>query len=654
MSPQDLSDYWNELHSRQSDWAFRANARLIGTLSEDVQEKLRLKEEGAEPYVVVFGKTQVGKTTLLLDLMGIDQARMRTISQVMRGGREQGKSATATAMEYCSSANEQWGLSIQSKPRWFDTDEEITLALGDLREQMESDRLIADAPCVVHIPQRFFGTANVAAPKVRILDLPGDTPANEEEQKHVNQIAKTYLPFADLILLVGRGDDLGFLRPNVITLPGIEDWQAMPHRFRIVTTYSYTAQSVKDILRNDAKADARVLRRRLIQEIERFGHMSDVAKNEDLYFPLEFGTSWTSVQKHDPMLHQRMSPIITRLRHQLLAEIATATTPMGRLRSTLNTHLSVKYIQKKKIEVAEAEFFQLTASEKIILSELAFWEHKIERAQEKVQEIDEILKRHTLENGRHLIKQAADRPRYTPANAYPPKHRNNEKNCRTLKELVGNYSQVLQGMWLDVKPDQNDSHRDTYWIQVRKNVDELNSDTVRNILDNAFAPIRSTLAGYYIDKYFFDDSYNKDYASVFEAGEAAEKKLRLAWQEAWLTALKKVDKEHKEEQKAARTELSISTEERSRSVAQMELMTKEISANEAERQRIVRTSKEDLERCERFVHLLDEEYLEELRGRMNTVYDTDDECESLLQLFWCVELKNQREELMELNNTSMD
>ena len=29
-------------------------------------------------------------------------------------------------------------------------------------------------------------------------------------------MAKTYLPFADLILLVGRGDDLGFLKPEVI------------------------------------------------------------------------------------------------------------------------------------------------------------------------------------------------------------------------------------------------------------------------------------------------------------------------------------------------------------------------------------------------------------------------------------------------------
>ena len=133
MAKEAVMDHWHALQEHQSDWAFRAYARLIKTLSKDVQEKLQLKEEVAEPYVVIFGKTQVGKTTLLLDLMGIDPAQLGRISQVMRGGREAGKSATATAMEYCRSANGRWGLTLRSKTRWFEAEADVTRALGRLR-----------------------------------------------------------------------------------------------------------------------------------------------------------------------------------------------------------------------------------------------------------------------------------------------------------------------------------------------------------------------------------------------------------------------------------------------------------------------------------------------------------------------------------------
>ena len=398
MTPSEMHngnaiEYWYELHKRQSDWAFRAYGRLIQTLSEDVQEKLSLKDEAAQPYVVIFGKTQVGKTTLLLDLMGIAAEQMPIISEVMRGGREQGKSATATTMEYRASLGEYWGLTIpgESAPRLLDSDQEMKRALGQLREVMESGQLVAESPCVVHIPKRFFDTANSRATNVRILDLPGDNPANEQEQKHVNQMAKTYLPFADLILLVGRGDDLGFLKPEVITLPGIEDWQAMPHRFRIVTTYSYTAQSVKDILRNDDAADESLLRRRLIQEIERFGALNEAARDEALYFPLEFGNSWTGVQTTEPELHQRMSPIITRLRAELLNQISKATTPMGRLRSTLNTHHSVKYIQKKKTEVIETQIQELASKGRKIAQALVIWDKLVEQTGAQLSKIEAVL-----------------------------------------------------------------------------------------------------------------------------------------------------------------------------------------------------------------------------------------------------------------------
>ena len=654
-------EYWHELHKRQSDWAFRAYGRLIQTLSEDVQEKLSLKDEAAQPYVVIFGKTQVGKTTLLLDLMGIAAEQMPIISEVMRGGREQGKSATATTMEYRASLGEYWGLTIpgESAPRLLYSDQEMKRALGQLREVMESGQLVAETPCVVHIPKRFFDTTHSRATNVRILDLPGDNPANEQEQKHVNQMAKTYLPFADLILLVGRGDDLGFLKPEVITLPGIEDWQAMPHRFRIVTTYSYTAQSVKDILRNDDAADESILRRRLIQEIERFGALNVAARDEALYFPLEFGNSWTGVQATEPELHQKMSPIIARLRAELLNQITKATTPMGRLRSTLNTHHSVKYIQKKKTEVIETQIQELASKGIKIAHELAIWDKSVEQAGAKLSKIEAVLDSQDLRANQLLIKRAASRPIYTSALKFPPEPRGPADNVATLKKLVGEYYEILPTLQLEISSPNNSDVSDIsdlsrpYWVQIRKRLGVAESRFVRDLLDDEFGSIRSTLSGYLMDPYVISKNYQKDLRLVHAAGKAAQEALAAHWMNAWLSALGIVHDGYLQDQRAIQNELAVQTDERDKSRQQQIRIEEELCTLHVQLEHVEQRAAEDLARCERFEHLLDEEYLSELSERMATAQDTtNNDCDALMQLLSCVELTHHRQELMQLNKQS--
>ena len=654
-------EYWHELHKRQSDWAFRAYGRLIQTLSEDVQEKLSLKDEAAQPYVVIFGKTQVGKTTLLLDLMGIAAEQMPIISEVMRGGREQGKSATATTMEYRASQGEYWGLTIPGEPapRLLDSDQEMKRALGQLREVMESGQLVAESPCVVHIPKRFFDTANSRATNVRILDLPGDNPANEQEQKHVNQMAKTYLPFADLILLVGRGDDLGFLKPEVITLPGIEDWQAMPHRFRIVTTYSYTAQSVKDILRNDDAADESILRRRLIQEIERFGALNVAARDEALYFPLEFGNSWTGVQATEPELHQKMSPIIARLRAELLNQITKATTPMGRLRSTLNTHHSVKYIQKKKTEVIETQIQELASKGRKIAQALVIWDKLVEQTGAQLSKIEAVLASQDLRANQLLIKRAASRPIYTSALKFPPEPRGPADNVATLKKLVGEYYEILPTLQLEISSPNNSDVSDIsdlsrpYWVQIRKRLGVAESRFVRDLLDDEFGSIRSTLSGYLMDPYVISKNYQKDLRLVHAAGKAAQEALAAHWMNAWLSALGIVHDGYLQDQRAIQNELAVQTDERDKSRQQQIRIEEELCTLHVQLEHVEQRAAEDLARCERFEHLLDEEYLSELSERMATAQDTtNNDCDALMQLLSCVELTHHRQELMQLNKQS--
>lgn len=637
MTSGKVIDYWQRLESRQSEWAFRAYDRLVKTLSTDVQDRIQLRESNAEPYVVIFGKTQVGKTTLLLDLMGIDLQQMATLSQVLRGGREAGKSATATAMEYRRSTDARWGLSVQSKKHWFTSDDEMAEALAQLRQQMERGELVVDSPCIVHIPGRFFSLQTTGATGVRILDLPGDNPANAQEQKHVNQMAKTYLPFADLVLLIGRGDDLSFLQPEVITLPGIEDWQAMPHRFRIVTTYSYSAQSVKTLIRNDPAFDITQLRQRLIEQIERFHSLSDAAKDPNLYFPLEFGSSWLSMAENDSALYARVDPMVSRLRSELLEQIAASTSPLGRLRSTLDTHLSVKYIQEKKTAVIETELLGLKKQQQETTNILKTWEKAMFRSQDKIDQTDKLLKDNALSVSQRLINKAAEKAAVIELSA-----EYKSEKCTTLHRMISDYCSEIKKIQLAVE------NKSAYWQKVsRKNI-EPTRQAVQDILDEKFSAIRYTLNDYWIDAYLSSANYSSDKNRVIHAADNAKAEVIRLWTSQWKAAAENVRNEYKSELTKEGITLDMLRGEQNKSLRQQTSLEQRTDSHKVQLEKIATDSQEDLARCEQFVHFLDEEYLNTLSERLDSAFQERDDCDALLQILSCVALKNQREDLMNL------
>ncbi|WKV50273.1 hypothetical protein [Dickeya fangzhongdai] len=637
MMSGEVIDYWQRLESRQSEWAFRAYDRLIKTLSHDVQERIQLRESDAEPYVVIFGKTQVGKTTLLLDLMGIDLQQMATLSHVLRGGREAGKSATATAMEYRRSTDQRWGLFVQSKTRWFASDDDMTEALAQLRKQMERGELVVYSPCIVHIPGRFFRIQTSGAPGVRILDLPGDNPANMEEQKHVNQMAKTYLPFADLVLLIGRGDDLSFLQPEVITLPGIEDWQAMPHRFRIVTTYSYSAQSVKTLIRNDPAFDITQLRQRLIEQIERFNSLSDAAKDRNLYFPLEFGSSWLSMAENDTALYARVAPMVNRLRSELLEQIATSTSPLGRLRSTLDTHLSVKYIQEKKTAAIERELLGLKKQQQETTNTLKTWEKAMSRSQDKINQTDKLLKDNALTVSQQIIDKAAEGAAVINLSA-----EYESEKCTTLHRMISDYCSEIKKIQLAVEI------KSAYWQKVaRKNI-EPTRQAVQDILDEKFSAIRYKLNDYWIDTYLSSANYSSDKNSVIHAADNAKAEVIRLWVSQWKAAAENVWNEYKSELTKEGITLDVLRGEQNKSLRQQTSLEQQTDSHKVQLEKIATDSQDDLARCEQFVHFLDEEYLDTLSERLGSAFQERDDCDALLQILSCVALKNQREDLMNL------
>jgi hypothetical protein len=175
------------------------------------------------------------------------------------------------------------------------------------------------------------------------------------------EVAKHYVPHADLILLVGLGDQLSFLNPDTLKLPGIEDWQYVPNRFRIITTYAYRPESVRNFV-NGTKDELKEIdvTERLIEQLGTFGRtLSPDAVRLERFFPLEIGDSWEALLAEDTAFRRRVEKVITTSKERLLNDIRGSATEAARFRNALDVHIIAKRKRAACIAAARAAYQKL-------------------------------------------------------------------------------------------------------------------------------------------------------------------------------------------------------------------------------------------------------------------------------------------------------
>lgn len=343
-----LYSLWAESSRRRLAWAESAYGSFLASIDPELSRQYR--QHGDEVTVVVFGKTQVGKTTLILTLMGVAPENIAQVSHALRGGRPTGRSATATAMLYSRSMDESWHLVIDGVSSTYETHEGLELQLGEVRQNLENGRFRTGRPLHVMLPRAFFQIGSDDDLSVNIIDLPGDSPSSEIEQRHVNEVAEMYIPNADLVLLVGKADDLGFIDPEKLPLPGLGDWRYSPSRFRIITTFSIQSASFRDWLSQQVVVDVGAIRERLLSQLGTFDEveMPADARLPTLYFPLEFGESWSVLHNMDRNLHARVEPVMKELLTELRQDIRHSASPHMRLWRATQVHVVANRLKRAR------------------------------------------------------------------------------------------------------------------------------------------------------------------------------------------------------------------------------------------------------------------------------------------------------------------
>lgn len=263
-------------------------------------------------HVMVIGDTQVGKTSLLLRLLGVtDPVAAEQAAVPLRGGRDRAESATAVPIRYqWSGDQDSWSLvhGAQQHTEWL-TCSALEAKLASFRTG-EGDHLRwdpADRPLEVGLPEWLAGPS--PRRDLRVFDLPGLHASGDQERDVARALVRTYAPVMNFIIFVLPGDQFAEVvrDPAITENPFLANWGNQPERFNLVFTRAFSNAKVSEHLVEQLGPPRRNSwdRDRVIETTRKYfdaqlalsglpsGGMSTL-------FPIEIGESWRELVQGIP------------------------------------------------------------------------------------------------------------------------------------------------------------------------------------------------------------------------------------------------------------------------------------------------------------------------------------------------------------------
>lgn len=356
-----MRELFIEFEQNRYEWAFDAK--------HDFMSRFQLYDaEGVTPdqekvVLSVYGPTQVGKTTLILNLLGVKEEAIDEISSFLRGKREIGQSATVTVTSYSVSATEDYVLTLPNQqPEVIQSTDILEERLSALRVDVEAGRIDSLAPVRIALPKSYFEQADVA---IELLDLPGIESAEERELRHVERCVNHWIPRSHICLIVNGAGDLTFLRD--IGMTHLQHWYDYPDNFYVVLTRAYSPESVKRRLRDKSISNETDLRAYYHREI------GDIlGRPPGTVYPVEIGAS----------MH-RLEPDAREIAQSILNELR------ARIEQTDYRHVSFSFLTGYYAEVvrqSDEEIRHITEDLDVAERELAGLNKRMEKLKEKIED----------------------------------------------------------------------------------------------------------------------------------------------------------------------------------------------------------------------------------------------------------------------------
>ncbi|MBS4028950.1 MAG: dynamin family protein [Ignavibacteriales bacterium] len=341
---------WIELYKTRLHWAYRAQDKFYASFQNENFKEL-LKDGSVN--VALFGNSRVGKTTIILKLMGIKKGEeyFDKLYKVLRAKSPENDTSTKTAMVYLKSDDELFHYNENEKDELILKDEEeLEEKLVSVKERVENNTFDFSKTIKIKIPNSYFNPQRENLLKVNVIDLPGYDSSNEKEQPHVQNVIRNLIPKANLILLVCNANSFAdFL--NNINISRIRQWKFFPKQFRIILTYCVSADSVRKQIQNST--DLKVEDFKKFYETEFFdkGTIRDAPKEIKIY-PFEFGDSWKTL---DNVMKEKTEGFLREIENELIQDINASSTEHNKIMMNSYVWKGMEKMIEKEVEQFNSE-----------------------------------------------------------------------------------------------------------------------------------------------------------------------------------------------------------------------------------------------------------------------------------------------------------
>lgn len=230
---------------------------------ENIKRKLVLYRDDSKfqnasdhPLVMLYSsEPQVGKTTLILTMIGLKEEFIPTVDAALRIDGK-GNSSTATATIYHKSENDYYGFSMTSIEAVDDAIEDIEYCeetevhnkIREIREGVEHGQADEEKVRHIYIPAKYFQDEKEIK-QISIIDMPGVGSRNLKEEAHVTKLMAKFVPIASVCILVYIAMQFDAIRSE--KLPQQVNWKMRDDKFIIVTTKSYIAGNTKSYFKKE-------------------------------------------------------------------------------------------------------------------------------------------------------------------------------------------------------------------------------------------------------------------------------------------------------------------------------------------------------------------------------------------------------------------
>ena len=239
---------WESYHSKKDNWQHITIERIRNDLLM-IKDNTTVHFDAVENHLaIVYGRSQVGKTTLILTMIGIKDQCFKEVYDTLRGGISKGNASTSTAIIYSQSPNEQYGCAVSefeeqaSKAEYFDKNGMIE-KLMRIRCDVENNKRSTNLILHIQVPHSYFKINNNNA-NISIMDMPGVGSRNEREQSHVLALMNRYLPIASICMVVTAPDQLSWLINDGFLKQ--EEWLMMNHKFILIIAMAFSNGTAKE------------------------------------------------------------------------------------------------------------------------------------------------------------------------------------------------------------------------------------------------------------------------------------------------------------------------------------------------------------------------------------------------------------------------